>query len=565
MKKTIAAVSFAFLVSATGAYAQTAGGAGGGGSAGGASAGGAPGNGATGGAPGGMTGGGATAGTAGTGSTGSGSGKSRSGSKGTTGGTAGTTGGTAGTTGGTAGTTGGHCGHDWRHCGHDWRHCGHALSFVRGRKEAGQRLRSPYQPILVSGRDSTEGELSAWRRAILSPLAGVCALLSVAERCGFACDAGHPCPHLPDAQIDVFAVMSLMLCGLALWPARSLSLLRCALVSLVSLAFCCNIILYGAFALPGTYVGLLLLIVMVTLICGQRVAWGAVLATVLGLSVVATFHVRGWVPPQGGLLESQVAINWITVVAVFVFASLGAIRAVSYLLEKLEAELRSSRSLTATIDEQSRTAIEALTKQHALEQRLVQGQKTEALGKLAGGVAHDFNNLLTIMMTSMRMAQDRISDTATRELMQDAQDAASRAATLTSDLLAFSRQQVVEHISSNVAAAVTQLVRLLRRLVAEHDCARRSLSSTIRCGSTWPTSSSIKSCSISPSTRATRCPMAARSSCVASATQTECASAFVTPAVAWTQPRWRESSSRSSPPRIPAKARASAWPWCRAS
>ena len=109
-----------------------------------------------------------------------------------------------------------------------------------------------------------------------------------------------------------------------------------------------------------------------------------------------------------------------------------------------------------------------LTERLRLEAQLLQAQKMDAIGRLAGGVAHDFNNLLTIIMSYSELAQDAVTPgTSLDRKLQEILSAARRAAQLTRQLLAFSRKQpqalrVVE--LNDVLAEVTQT---LPRLIGE--------------------------------------------------------------------------------------------------
>jgi signal transduction histidine kinase len=109
-----------------------------------------------------------------------------------------------------------------------------------------------------------------------------------------------------------------------------------------------------------------------------------------------------------------------------------------------------------------------LTRQRKLEDQLLQAQKMEAVGQLAGGVAHDFNNLLTVIMSysSMLLADGGPAD-ANRGDIQAISDAAARAAALTRQLLAFSRKQVLQLQPVDVNAVVTDVEKMLRRLIGE--------------------------------------------------------------------------------------------------
>ncbi|HYQ03266.1 MAG TPA: ATP-binding protein [Polyangiaceae bacterium] len=111
-------------------------------------------------------------------------------------------------------------------------------------------------------------------------------------------------------------------------------------------------------------------------------------------------------------------------------------------------------------------AEEALRKS---EQQLRQAQKLEAAGLLAGGVAHDFNNLLTVIAG---YAEALLNDAGTAPSMKDDLTQISRAAeqatTLTRQLLAFSRRQVSTPEVLDLNAIITELEKMLRRLIGEH-------------------------------------------------------------------------------------------------
>ena len=110
-----------------------------------------------------------------------------------------------------------------------------------------------------------------------------------------------------------------------------------------------------------------------------------------------------------------------------------------------------------------------MTERHELESRLRQAQKMEAVGQLAGGVAHDFNNILTVIKGNASFLREGCP-TCRAELPESVEidDAASRAARLTSQLLAFSRKQVIRPQVVDVPAALERLASLLRRLVPEN-------------------------------------------------------------------------------------------------
>ncbi len=101
-------------------------------------------------------------------------------------------------------------------------------------------------------------------------------------------------------------------------------------------------------------------------------------------------------------------------------------------------------------------------------QQLAQAQRMEAVGRLAGGVAHDFNNLLTVIQGYGELVRDSLSGDPRRESMEELLKAAGRAASLTRQLLAFSRKQVLEMKIVRLDAIVRETGGMLERLIGEN-------------------------------------------------------------------------------------------------
>ncbi len=103
-----------------------------------------------------------------------------------------------------------------------------------------------------------------------------------------------------------------------------------------------------------------------------------------------------------------------------------------------------------------------------IEEQLAQSQKMEAIGKLAGGVAHDFNNLLTVISGYCDIALDSVPKGHPIESeLAEIKRAAQRATGLTSQLLAFSRKQIMQPKVFNVNNLITGMEQMLRRLIRE--------------------------------------------------------------------------------------------------
>jgi two-component system, cell cycle sensor histidine kinase and response regulator CckA len=109
-----------------------------------------------------------------------------------------------------------------------------------------------------------------------------------------------------------------------------------------------------------------------------------------------------------------------------------------------------------------------LTKRLNLEAQLLQAQKMDAVGRLAGGVAHDFNNLLTIITSYSELAMDSVvPGSVTQSRLQEILSAARRAAELTRQLLAYSRNQPQALRVAELNPVVTTIVKTLHRLIGE--------------------------------------------------------------------------------------------------
>jgi PAS domain S-box-containing protein len=111
---------------------------------------------------------------------------------------------------------------------------------------------------------------------------------------------------------------------------------------------------------------------------------------------------------------------------------------------------------------------EDVTERRALEQQLRQAQKMEAVGRLAGGIAHDFNNLLMVISGYSEFLLGQIGDDpGMRGHAQEIANAAARATSLTRQLLAFSRKQMLDPKIVDLNSVVTENVKMLTRVIGE--------------------------------------------------------------------------------------------------
>jgi len=127
------------------------------------------------------------------------------------------------------------------------------------------------------------------------------------------------------------------------------------------------------------------------------------------------------------------------------------------------------------------TILHDVTDRHALEDRLRQAQKMEAVGRLAGGIAHDFNNLLTVIDAHADFALQRAESEASQGDIEEIRRASASAARLTRQLLAFSRKQAAAPSAVCLTTSVREVMVMLRRLIGDDIQVESALQADI-----WP-------------------------------------------------------------------------------
>ena len=214
------------------------------------------------------------------------------------------------------------------------------------------------------------------------------------------------------------------------------------------------------------------------------------------------------------------------------------------------------------------------------EEHLRQSQKMEAIGRLAGGIAHDFNNLLTAIIGYSALLLDTLAgNEEALEQVQEIRTAGERAAALTSQLLAFSRRQVLQPKVIDLNLIVADFDRMLRRTVGERiqveiDCApdlwqvradpgeigRAIMNLSLNARDAMPGDGTLTI----QTANLTLSEAEAREQDVPPGRYVIVGGARHR-AWAWTPRRRSTSSSRSSPPRKPGREPAWVWPRCWAS
>ncbi|OGV50494.1 MAG: hypothetical protein A2X49_14885 [Lentisphaerae bacterium GWF2_52_8] len=129
----------------------------------------------------------------------------------------------------------------------------------------------------------------------------------------------------------------------------------------------------------------------------------------------------------------------------------------------------SSRSINIAGRHNNISMIMDISERKKLEEQLRQSQKMEAIGYLAGGVAHDFNNMLQAILGYSGLALDKLrQDSPAFMPLTEVQKAGERAAALTRQLLAFSRQQLLDMAPLDLNSVLEELVKMIKRLIHEN-------------------------------------------------------------------------------------------------
>lgn len=176
---------------------------------------------------------------------------------------------------------------------------------------------------------------------------------------------------------------------------------------------------------------------------------------------VGSVHVRSMLEPVSRRFTRYGAAALLVGMAALLLGVLGAAQAV---LTRANNELRQRARALAAANQELRVQIEEREK---AEEALRQSQKMEAIGQLTGGVAHDFNNLLMVASSGLDL-MDRTKDPERRQMLKDSiRQAVDRGASLTRQLLAFSRRTALKPAVVDLAAQVQEMSVLLDRSLRE--------------------------------------------------------------------------------------------------
>jgi len=255
--------------------------------------------------------------------------------------------------------------------------------------------------------------------------------------------------------------------GLSAWMRQLDLRLRGLGLYLGMVTACIGAVSFGGVRAPNAFLGLMMVVVLLALGLGTRAAWMALAASVVALGVMATLFTTGYTVPDPGLVNPLDPANWVRVISTFAAVTGATVVCVSFLVSKLESALLGGQALLDALAGENAQRLEALERERALYAQLQQAQRLESVGTLAGGVAHDFNNLLLVILSHAEGMRRRLTGGAPElaDSVAAIEGSARRAAELTRQLLAFSRQQVADRDAFELNAATEHSLSLIRRLL----------------------------------------------------------------------------------------------------
>lgn len=238
---------------------------------------------------------------------------------------------------------------------------------------------------------------------------------------------------------------------------------------LVLLMCLSSALITAAAGLPGPFSAYTAVLLLGIAMC--EVSWGRAASfwLLIWAAWLAVFHSASF----DQLLHEFSKLVGIQLIALPAFALRLRIARKQYQLvtelgQALERSELTRQSLDAAVEERTAELKAANLEQFRLQDQLVQSQKMESLGRLAGGVAHDFNNFLTVILGNLELIRSsELKDEDRQEYILDAESAVKRAAEVTGHLLAFSRKEVLNMRPVKIQNVVQESLRMVERLIGE--------------------------------------------------------------------------------------------------
>ena len=210
---------------------------------------------------------------------------------------------------------------------------------------------------------------------------------------------------------------------------------------------------------------------LAALLLGRRALWSAlsVMVAFMVVGLARDHRLLGGHGPHPNPM-SDGAVFGVSVIVLILLAIVLDRFGLTILEAFSDSEVRRHRleATTAELTRASAALVGEMEARRRVETQLEHSQKMEALGRLAGGVAHDFNNLLTVMSANARMLRGPLPAEEAAPLAVEIEEAVDRAASLTRQLLAFTRRQILEPEVMDLSAHLAQTLRLVRRLLPEN-------------------------------------------------------------------------------------------------
>ena len=206
--------------------------------------------------------------------------------------------------------------------------------------------------------------------------------------------------------------------------------------------------------------------IIATLLLGIKFGIFSIFMNALTLFVVGFFVANGaiaWIDGNPVVMKVYILTG-----ATFIFLNSVITISLGALVSALENKLIESQNTAYELKKANDELLQNQKKREILETQLIQAQKMESIGRLAGGIAHDYNNISSIIIGYSEFALEKINkDEDLYDDLTEIYSAAKRSADITRQLLAFARQQTVSPKIINLNDTVKKMLKMLERLIGE--------------------------------------------------------------------------------------------------